>query len=72
MPDEIRWILGVIGSIAAVFLMVWWRVESRQDQKIDEMKRDNGNEHETLHRKVDKVRDKVEEIWKHLVKDRSI
>jgi hypothetical protein len=67
MPEDVKWILGVIGAVAGIFLMIWWRVESKQDSKIDELKRDNGQEHQTLHKKVDKVRDKVEDIWKHLV-----
>jgi hypothetical protein len=34
-------------------------------QKLQDM---NSHQHEMIHGKIDKVRDKVEEIWKHLVR----
>ena len=65
--EDIRWILGSLGGIAAAMLGIWWRVESRQDKKIDDLSETNGKDHEILHKKIDKLRDKVEDIWKHLV-----
>ena len=38
-----------------------------QNRKIDTLAETNGNEHSAIHRKIDTVRDKIEDIWKHLV-----
>jgi len=76
---EWQWIAAIgiplfIGAIA-----VWWKVESRQDKKLDDLNRSNDKAHTRLHEKIDDVedkrdeqhshlRDKIEEIWKHVVK----
>jgi uroporphyrinogen-III decarboxylase len=69
MGEEVRWILGFLGSFAIVASTIWWKVESKQDKKIDDLKTCNSKDHDLLHRKIDKTRDKLEEIWKHLVKE---
>jgi hypothetical protein len=70
VTEEIKWVLGSLGTLAGVFMMIWWKVETRQDKKIDDMHKKNGDDHKNLHDKIDRVRDKVEEIWKHLVQEK--
>jgi hypothetical protein len=67
--ELIYWGLGAAGAIAAAFLGIWWRVESNQDKRVKDLAQQNSHQHDQLHGKIDKVRDKVEEIWKHLVKN---
>lgn len=64
----IKWALGGAGAAALALLTFWWRVESNQNKKIEDLHKENHDAHQHLHDKVDKVRDKVEEIWKHLVR----
>ena len=68
--ELIYWILGGVGAIAAVFVGIWWKVESKQDRQVRHLQEANSHDHDQLHGKIDKVRDKVEDIWKHLVKDK--
>lgn len=71
LEDELKWVLGAMGSIAAAFLVIWWKVEAKQDKKLDDLKEDNGDAHGILHMKIDKVQDKIEDIWKHMVKEKK-
>lgn len=66
--DFIMWVVGGAGVVCVVVLGFWWKVESGQNKKIAEMQQHNAHQHELIHGKIDKVRDKVEEIWKHLVR----
>ena len=66
--DFIMWALGGAGVAVTLILGFWWKVESGQNRKIKELQDMNSHQHELIHGKIDKVRDKVEEIWKHLVK----
>jgi hypothetical protein len=61
------WALTGFGTALIAFLGIWWRVESKQDKKIQSLQEINSHQHEMIHGKIDKVRDKVEDIWKHLV-----
>lgn len=76
MSDELQWILGSLGSIAIIGLSVWWKVESRQDQKIDNLAEQNHKAHTHLYSRIDGVEEKMteqhvtllskfEEVWKH-------
>jgi hypothetical protein len=62
------WALTGFGTALIAFLGIWWKVESGQNTKIQKLQDMNSHQHEMIHGKIDKVRDKVEEIWKHLVK----
>lgn len=77
----LQWILGVIGAVATALFGIWWKIESRQDQKIDDLGKANEEAHRRLHDKVDdtrkqlvgqhnQLRDKLEDIWKFLYEDR--
>lgn len=74
---DLQWALGILGAIGLAMLGVWWRVESRQDKKIDKMEDENSDSHRKLFDKVDDVKDqmnnqhhhllnKIEEIWRHM------
>ena len=76
MLEEIRWILGALGSIAFVGVTVWWKVESKQDRKIDNLAESNHVAHNNLYKRIDDVEDKlteqhvailgkIEELWRH-------
>ena len=69
----LTWVLGAIGALLVFLFGIWWKIESRQDQKIDESSRQNGKEHKDLHDKIDSnhhsIRDRLDNIWKHLSKD---
>ena len=62
----IAFVVPLIGGLAAL----WWKVESRQDKKIDTIQHTNGKEHKDLHDKIDSnhhaIRDRLDNIWKHL------
>ena len=82
MDDEsIRWILGATLGLAGVMFSLWWKVESRQDRKIDLSNEKNVEAHAGLYKKIDAteaaltaqhmaLRDKIEDIWKHVVKNK--
>ena len=73
-------IIAGIGIPLIAFLWgIWWRVESRQDQNIKDFKLSNQQEHEMLRQDMKKnteelsrqhmaLRDKIQDIWEHLVK----
>ena len=66
----IIWVLGSIGAIGVFMFGIWWKIESRQDRKIDESAEKNGREHKELHDKIDSnhhsIRDRLDNIWKHI------
>ena len=68
----LTWILGSIGALLVFLFGIWWKIESRQDRKIDESSKQNGKEHKELHDKIDSnhhsIRDRLDNIWKHLSK----
>ena len=68
----IGWVLAGLGACLSLAVGVWWRVESRQDRKIDGLSQINGKEHRDLHDKIDanhhSIRDKLDNIWKHISK----
>lgn len=74
----LQWILGGVGSLAILLFGVWWKIEARQDNKIDQLRIDNDAAHIRLHTKIDDtqdeltkqhmaLRDKIEDIWKTIV-----
>ena len=64
------WLLGAAGAVLAFVVGIWWRVEQRQDHKIDTLSSTNGKEHRDLHDKIDSnhhaIRDRLDNIWKHM------
>ena len=67
------WLIGIVITVVVIFvsgfLTVWWRVESRQDKALCALRNENDKSHGILHEKVDDVRDKIEAIWIHMVKE---
>ena len=56
---------------------IWWRIESRQDRKIDELSLHNDKSHREIRRELGEtkdeltkqhflLRDRIEDIWKRL------
>lgn len=77
--ELLQWILGGVGGLATILFGIWWKIETRQDHKIDQLRVDNENAHIRLHAKIDDtekeltkqhlaLRDKIEDIWKHVVR----
>ena len=68
----LTWVLGALGALFVFMFGIWWKIENRQDQKIDESSKQNGKEHRDLHDKIDSnhhsIRDRLDNIWKHLSK----
>lgn len=48
----IQWVLGIFGACAVFLFGVWWKIESRQDHKIDQLQADNDKAHGLLHKKI--------------------
>jgi hypothetical protein len=69
VDETTMWLIGLGITAAGGFLTIWWRVESRQDKALCALRKENDSSHKHLHGKVDRVQDKVEEIWKHLVRE---
>jgi hypothetical protein len=76
VDETVMWLIGLAVTVAAGFLTIWWRVEAKQDRALcalrkehNDSRKENNAEHGTLHEKVDDVRDKIEAIWIHLVKE---
>ena len=63
-------VLGGLGALLIFLFGLWWKIESRQDRKIDELHVSNGKEHRDLHDKIDEnhhaLRDRLDAIWKHM------
>jgi len=66
----ISWALGSLGALMTLMIGIWWKVEHRQDQKIDNLAYMNGKEHRELHDKIEAnhhaIRDRLDQIWKHM------
>jgi hypothetical protein len=63
-------ITAILVPIIGGLIAVWWKVESRQDKKIETLQQTNGKEHKDLHDKIESnhhaIRDRLDNIWKHL------
>ena len=66
------WVLGALGTLAVFMFGLWWKIEARQDRKIDESATQNGREHKELHDKIDSnhhsIRDRLDTIWQNISK----
>jgi hypothetical protein len=73
-----QWIvMGVAGPILVAMLRIWWHVEQQQTKEIDSLRKSNQDDHMKMRREmadtkqmlIDQhltVRDKIEDVWKHL------
>lgn len=68
----LSWVLGALGAVFIFLFGIWWKIEARQDKKIDTLIAVNGKEHRDLYRTMDQqhhaIRDKLDNIWKHISK----
>jgi hypothetical protein len=68
----LTWVLGALGALFVFLFGVWWKIEARQDHKIDKIAESNGKEHKELHDKIDSnhhsIRDRLDNIWQHMKK----
>lgn len=72
----VQWVIGIVVIILLAmisgFIRWWYCIESRQDEKLDKLDEENSKAHGEMHRKMDeqhsKIRDKLEDIWKHLLR----
>ena len=69
----LTWVLGALGALLIFLFGIWWKIENRQDRKIDDSSSINRKEHQELHDKIDNchhsIRDRLDNIWKHMRKD---
>ena len=76
----LQWIFGGIGTVALVLFGIWWKIEARQDAKIDKLQSCNHKDHQAIRQELVEtkdqmtqqhmhLRDKIEKIWQHLVKE---
>jgi len=74
----LKWIFGAMGGVATLLFGIWWKIEARQDKKIDDFVKHNDAAHLRLHEKIDHVEtrlaaqhsallEKTTDIWKHMV-----
>lgn len=67
----IQWLVGLLVAFGVAFVGIWQHIDKKKEHKLDEKFKNNDDDHRAIHHKIDNVRDKVEDIWKHLVsKDR--
>ena len=71
--DGFHWVTIVITVAVPIIgglLTLWWKIESRQDRKIESLQVTNGKEHKDLNDKIDSnhhaIRDRLDNLWKHL------
>lgn len=75
--ELLQWIFGGLFAVSSGLFGVWWKIESRQDKKIDDLAIRNDAAHLALHKKIEanqnaltnqhgQLRDKLEDIWKFL------
>ena len=55
----LKWIFGGMGSVAVLLFGIWWKIESRQDQKIDNLADRNSRAHDLLHKRINCVKDEL-------------
>ncbi len=78
--ELLKWIFGAVGAVAAFLFGIWWKIESRQDKKIDDLAKTNHESHMIIHKKIDLVEhrlsaqhaalyEKTNDIWKHMKRE---
>lgn len=76
----LKWIFGAMGGVATLLFGIWWKIEARQDKKIDDFVVHNDMAHAKLHEKIGRVEGRLSkqhgqllelntDIWKHLVQE---
>lgn len=61
-------VVTIIIAISGLIFTIWWRVESRQDRALHDLRQENGASHVELHGKIDSLRDQINDIWKYVNK----
>lgn len=65
------WALGTGVAIASLLFGLWWKVEMRQDKKIDDYHKTNMDEHRHMRDQIDEhhksLIERIESLWKHLI-----
>ena len=73
-----QWIImGVAGPVVLGLARIWWHVENQQTKEIDALRKTNHNDHTQIRKELSDtkqmlidqhmtVRDKIEDVWKHL------
>jgi len=76
MDETTMWLIGLAVTAGIAFLGIWWHVEAKQDRALCSLRKEraadaikNDKSHQIIHEKVDDVRDKIEAIWIHLLKE---
>ncbi len=46
----LTWVLGALGALLLFLFGLWWKIENRQDRKIDESAKSNDKDHRELQR----------------------
>jgi len=59
------WIAGVGIPVLAGLFTIWWKIEARQDNKIDRLVENNKSDHNIIHKKIDRLHDKIVDLWKN-------
>jgi hypothetical protein len=71
MTELLPWILGIGVPVIGGLFTLWLRVESKQDRAISQLQESNDEAHTELRKAMtdqhSKLRDKIEQIWQHLV-----
>jgi type VI protein secretion system component VasK len=74
MTDEkarlVEWVIYGGVPLLLFFVGLWWRIDARREKAVKEWKSQNEEQHEAIRQSMDdkhqSIRDKIEEIWKHL------
>jgi len=59
------WVAGVGVPLLIAAFTIWWKIEARQDRKIDKMAETHRNNHRVIHDKIDRLHDKIVDLWKN-------
>jgi hypothetical protein len=70
MFQVFSWVLGGLGTLLIFLFGFWWKIEHKQDEKIDALYLRQEIQHRDLHDKIESqhhaVRDRLDNIWKHI------
>jgi hypothetical protein len=79
--SEIWYLIGALTPIVIGVVGLWWRVESQQNVRIEKLTTCNHHDHQAIRKEIIdtkdqltiqhlQLRDKIQEIWEHLVKQK--
>ena len=73
-----HWIVaGLVVPVVLALVRMWWHVENQQTKEIDNLRKSNHEDHTNIRKELSDtkqmlidqhmtVRDKIEDVWKHL------